>query len=140
MSIVSRVLLSLVLPIATWLSLSGPSLRSSGVLTVFLIMIFFQLSWVWMRYVTRLLRGDEYTYGIVFSSLSLITCIIATATGAGFLYLRHFNVKDFYEINFFVLLIWLACLVFMWALPIASTSSPERLPKKNERREFEKLN
>jgi len=140
MSIVSRVLLSLVLPIATWLSLSGPSLKSSGVLTVFLIIIFFQLSWVWMRHVTRLLRGDEYTYGIVISSLSAITCIVSTATGAGFLYLRNFNVKDFHEINLFVFLIWLVCLVFMWALPMASTSSPERLPNKSERREFEKLN
>ena len=139
MSIVSRVLLSLVLPTATWLSLSGPSLKSSGVLTVFLIMIFFQLSWVWMRYVTRLLRGDEYTYGVVISSLSAISCVVATANGAGFLYRRNFNVKDFHEINFFVFLIWLACLVFMWALPIASTSSPERLPNKNERRGFEKL-
>ncbi len=140
MSIILRILLTLTLPIGTWLLLNGPSLNSSGVRIVFLVMIFFQLSWVWMKYVTFFFRGDEYTYGIVISSLSAASCIVSTATGVTFLYARQFKVDDFHAINFYIYLVWLACLVLMWALPIASTSSPERLPKKNERREFEKLN
>jgi hypothetical protein len=139
MSTLSRLVLTFALPLATWLLLKAPDLPSSRERITFGVIVFFQLSWIWMRYVTRAFRGDQYTYGVVISALAGISCLIATVTGVAFLFACRSDQIDLQTINYYLYLVWLLCLVFMWALPIASTSPPERLPQRNDRREFDNI-
>jgi len=132
-----KLFLTLVLPLGTWFLLGEPSFDQNGAKVVFGVIVFFEISSIWINSIAKFTKSDLFTYGSVIKSLSAMSTIVAVLTGGIYFWLRKLDTYTFREINSLVYLIWLACFSSMWIFPLLTASTVSKLPKPSDRRNFE---
>ena len=132
-----RIIFSFIMPLGTWLLLGTPALSIPGNIMVFSVMIIFELGWLWLRPLSRILRGDQFTYGHVSAVFASLGLGLALAIGFYCFFRHKLSIHSINEIGSPALFGWLVSFVIVWIIPILSSSLVTKLPASSERRKFQ---
>ena len=136
-SIVARIVLSLILPLILWLVFGQPSLTMAGNAGLCALALVLLLSMMWHDVVARAFNSDLFTYRMISFALNAVFGVLGLLVVGVLFYAAPSGFASFGDVPGLAWAGLLVLLLLSWVVPMATSNKVSALQQKSSRREFE---